>query len=639
MKNSSYRHRIRVRTIQDTANGRQRDCHLPQTISTDAQLTLRLLVPRDIGAHALRLRLHADNLPFADHPIPFDTLEGEWEVFCLTTTASSLFSLCGLSCEQGGFLQYEVLCEAEGRTLFARRNEDGSLSLQDSPCDAVRLLCYTDTYRTPEWLGQGLMYHIFVDRFAKGQGACAHRADSIVMQDWNSDELQYPAYAGAEVENNQFFGGNLWGIIEKLDYLQSLGVNILYLSPIFRAKSNHKYDTGDYLEIDEGFGGAQAFCALIDALHARNMRLILDGVFNHTGNDSRYFNAFGTYDSTGAAQSTDSVYADWYTFRSHPNDYVCWWNIPILPRLRTDTPSCHDYFLGENGVVAHYLRTGIDGWRLDVADELSDAFLYDLRTVAKSTKPDCAIIGEVWENAADKIAYGQRRAYLQGGQLDSVMHYPFRSALLHYLRTQNAARFADELLDVYRSYPRPTADVLMNLVGTHDTERIATALGGEDIQGLQNCDLAHKKMSEQARTLSSALQRIASVLQYTVYGFPCVYYGDEIAMEGYGDPFCRRPYPWGNENTEMLAHYRRLGQLRHALPALCAGDFTVLQAQDGLFLFARKKEKNTVYIGVNCAQRASLNLPHGQYWECYTDTAWHNTPLERHSFVILTPLS
>lgn len=616
------------------------DCHLPQTLPTDATLTLSLSFARATGIRRLWLRLHPDGAAWRELAIPFAHTQRDRDTYTLTVTADALLGASGAQSDgHGAFCQYEVLAQRGEQTLFARRQGDGSLCFEGAPCDFVRLLFYSGDYRTPDWLKGATMYHVFVDRFARGAGEVYYAPDAILCEDWEHGQVQYPPYPGAPLKNNLFFGGNLWGMIEKLDYLCDLGVTVLYLSPIFRAKSNHKYDTGDYREVDLGFGGDRALDALLDAAHARGIRVILDGVFNHTGDDSRFFNRYGSYDSVGAYQSVDSPFFHWYRFRHHPDDYECWWNIPILPRLCTDAPDCADYFLGQDGVVAHYLARGVDGWRLDVADELSEDFLYRLRARAKATRPDAAVIGEVWENAADKIAYGARRHYLQGGQLDSVMNYPFRDAVLAYLQSGDACALAAALCDLYRSYPRCVSDALMNLLGTHDTARIATVLGGEDTAPLQNDALAVKRMPPDVRARALTLLRLASVLQYTVFGFPSVFYGDEVGMEGYGDPFCRRPYPWHAQDTSLLDHYRRLGALRRDCQALHGGDFTVLQAEGGVFVFAREKGEQRVIVAVNCGQAAHLRLPRKPYRDLYRDLyrdrPYGGEPLGQYEFLIL----
>jgi glycosidase len=370
------------------------------------------------------------------------------------------------------------------------------------------------------------------------------------------------------------------------------------------------------MKVDGMFGGKAALENLIRQTKARGMRLILDGVFNHTGDDSKYFNRRGNYHSLGAYQSEDSPYQGWYRFRSFPDAYECWWNIEILPRLNQENPECRRYFTGEDGIVRRWLEAGADGWRLDVADELPDAFLDELRaTVKKTTGGEGLIIGEVWENAATKIAYGKRRRYFGGKQLDSVMNYPFRSAVLAFLTEGDAEFFYDTMTEIYASYPKEVSDSLMNLLGSHDTQRILTVLG--DVQGrgdtMTNAQLAAARLSAEERRRGISLLKMASALQYTVFGVPSLYYGDEAGLEGYQDPFCRMPYPWGREDEELLAHYRHLGKMRMEHQALRDGDFRFLVSDSKGFAYERRSEEDVLVVAANMG-KTSMRVPIEGVW-------------------------
>ncbi|MBO7341967.1 MAG: glycoside hydrolase family 13 protein, partial [Clostridia bacterium] len=419
------------------------------------------------------------------------------------------------------------------------------------------------------------------------------------------------AFAGAHVENNEFFGGTLWGVREKLPYLRSLGVGVLYLSPVFRAYSNHKYDTADYAEVDLGFGGETALRALLDECKKYDIIVVMDGVFNHTGDHSRYFERRGDYGGEGAYRAPHSKYADWYSFLHYPDAYEAWWGIPILPRLRLENPDVREYFLGEGGIVARYTEMGVGGWRLDVADELPDCFLEALRDVVKAkTGGNGVIFGEVWENAAAKISYGARRRYLQGGQLDSVMNYPLRAGLIAFARDADAHALCRVLREVWASYPTPVCHTLMNLLSTHDTARILTELGGERAAGHSNAALRDMRLSVEQQRTARARLKIAAALQYTVYGVPSLYYGDEAGLEGYGDPFCRRPFPWGREDKEILALYRKLGAIRCENSAFCDGDFKIIAEGAHALAFSRKNAQNHVIVAANRGtERFFVDLP------------------------------
>ena len=572
-------------------------------------VTLRAEVPRAFGAAAVVLRLAADGADPEDRAFVFEFTDFMTDVYTLTLDTAQM---CG---RDGGLFYYEVLFVRGSDTRFTDSVDNVHFTLSLHNGARFRMLIYARDFHTPEWLQGGTMYHIFVDRFKRDKNAPPVKAGATLNADWENGIPEYAAKNGDPLPNRTFFGGTLDGITEELDRLCGMGYDILYLSPVFDARSNHRYDTGDYETVDPALGGDAAFDRLIAAAHARGMRVILDGVFNHTGDDSRYFNRYGSYPSVGAYQAKDSAFADWYTFRHFPDDYECWWGIPILPRLRQSNPDCRCYFTGADGITAKWLSRGADGWRLDVADELPDEFLDELRTVAKTqTGGQAAIIGEVWENAADKTAYGKRRRYLRGGQLDSVMNYPFRNAVLDLLLRRDAGAFVRTLTELYASYPREVSDSLMNLLGTHDTARILTVLGDpEEGGGRSNAELAHAHLSADARRQAVRLLKIASTIQFTVFGFPSVYYGDEAGLEGYHDPFCRRPYPWGRENAELMAHYRLLGRFRTAHKALHGGVFRFLFATDTAFLYERVRGSDRILVGVNVGD-SPVPIPVGGVW-------------------------
>ncbi len=577
-------------------------------------LSIRLTVPRTLGASAVVLRIAADGTPPKDLPLTFCTRDAASDTYEIKLDTKEM---CG---ERGyGLFYYEYLFVRGWDTLFSSSLNNVDMELSSSEDCKFRLLVYEKEYTTPDWFSGGVMYHIFLDRFCRGEGPATPHADAEIDPDWENGIPQYARIAGEPLSNNVFFGGNLWGVIEKLDYLSSLGVTVLYLSPLFRAYSNHRYDTGDYEEIDKLLGGEEAFDKLIAEAHARKIRIILDGVFNHTGDDSKYFNRRETYGTVGAYQSKASPYYQWFTFRSHPESYECWWNIEIMPRLNHENEECRHYFTAKGGIVERWLERGADGWRLDVADELSDEFLDELRhTVKCTTNGEGLIIGEVWENAADKIAYGKRRRYFSGRQLDSVMNYPFRNAVLAFIETGDAQIFYDILTELYASYPPFVSNSLMNLLGTHDTERILTRLGDEGAgELLDNEALSRLRLSDGQKRKAIEKLKLASALQFTVFGVPSVYYGDEVGLEGYHDPFCRLPFPWGREDGELLSHYRALGQLRHANPALKNGEFRFLAAENGFIAYERVHGENRLIVLANMGKSYTYSLP-GDFFDALT---------------------
>ncbi|MBO5939458.1 MAG: glycoside hydrolase family 13 protein [Clostridia bacterium] len=565
--------------------------------SVDEIIDFTVEAPRKLGASAVVLRICKDGEQDRDFPFLFTKTSEGIDEYRLSLSCKEL---CGK--EEQGLFFYELLFLRGFDTLFTSTHNQVDFTLQSHSEQRFALSVYRSDYSVPAWFSGRIMYHVFVDRFCRGEGAVTTRDDVILNKDWENGIPQYAEQNGDSLANNMFFGGNLWGIAEKIPYLKSLGVGILYLSPIFRAYSNHKYDTGDYLEIDGMFGGEEAFRHLLRCAREADIRIILDGVFNHTGNNSRYFDRFSEYGGNGAYGNHDSPYRDWYCWQAGTDKYETWWGIEILPKLNLHNKECCDFLSGRGGVAEHYIKMGIDGWRLDVADELLDEFLDQLRrTVKNASNGQGIIIGEVWENAALKEAYGRRRRYFGGNQLDSVMNYPLRNGILSFLLDGDAVFLADILKEIYATYPRAVCDSLMNLLGTHDTERILTVLGeGNDRNWEESNEiLSTKRLNKEQYQRGVALLKIAAAIQYTVYGVPSVFYGDEAGIEGYHDPFCRRTYPWGKENAELLNFYRRLGDIRSNHSAFDCGDFYINQADGGFLAYTRTKNEEKITILVN----------------------------------------
>lgn len=563
------------------------DASFRGAFSANDEIELRLEAPRCYGVSSAAVRICADGE--ADREIPFT--RGADGAFYLT--------LSGLS---EGLYRYCIVMHRGREALYTDATDNVNFRLlQSSEGRRFRLLIYEDGYSTPDWFKGGVMYHIFADRFMKS-GRAPLRDGVCNESDWYAPISQYAKKPGDFLKNDLFYGGDLYGVTQKLDYLKELGVTVIYLSPVFRAASNHKYDTGDYTQVDEALGGNDALDELIRTADEVGIRVILDGVFNHTGDDSLYFNKYQNYPGKGAYKNPDSPYRSWFSFGETDDDYECWWGIKIHPRLCQSKEECRSYFCGEDGIGASYIKKGIAGWRLDVADELPNVFLESFRESVKAANSDALIIGEVWENAADKVAYGQLRRYFCGRQLDSVMNYPFRNALLEFIRRGDGGCLAWELTDIYSSYPTFVCHCLMNIVGTHDTERILTALGDGEYGNMSNEELSVRLMSENEREDGIKKQKIAAALQYTVYGVPSVFYGDEAGIEGGRDPFCRRTYPWGGENGELLSWYEKLGRLR-ADPVYKDGDFRVLQSGDGYIVFERSKDGRRLVTAANVGDK------------------------------------
>ena len=468
-----------------------------------------------------------------------------------------------------------------------------------------QILVYADDFVTPDWFKGGIMYQIFPDRSNKS-GNVTVSPEKWLHADWN-ESPEYRMNSEGKVLNNDFFGGNIRGILDKLDYLQELRVTILYLNPIFRAFSNHRYDTGDFFEIDPMFGTKEEFKILLRECQRRNIRVMLDGVFNHTGDDSRYFNKYNRYPDVGAYQSKDSKYYTWYNFIEYPNKYDSWWGIDNLPAINESCSSYIEFITGENGVLQYWLSYGLGGFRLDVADELPDEFIEKIRYAVKGACPDAIVLGEVWEDASNKIAYSKRRKYFQGHELDSVMNYPLKDAIIQFLRSKDTTVFRQTVAMLRDNYPKQVLDSLMNILGTHDTARILTALGG--IPAYDKDEMSRTTMDEETRREATSLLKAASILLFTLFGVPCIYYGDEIGMEGYSDPFCRMPFCWDKMDFELLNHYRRLAQIRSSLNVFREGIYTELYADTNCLVYERRHLNEVAIVYMNLGyNRYDLNF-------------------------------
>ncbi len=460
-----------------------------------------------------------------------------------------------------------------------------------------QLTVYEPDFKAPDSFSGGMIYQIFPDRFYNsGTKKDNVPDDRFMVSDWYSQ----PAWRqnnGARSLCNDYYGGDLRGVIEKLDYIASLGASIIYLNPIFEAHSNHRYNTADYLKIDPLLGTEQTFIELCAEAKKRNIAIILDGVFSHTGDDSRYYNKYRRYPEDGAYNSQSSKWSSWFKFDRWPDKCSCWWGVPSLPETVEEDEGFTQFICGENGVLRYWLRLGASGWRLDVADELPDCFLNAVRKAIKTENPDALLLGEVWEDASNKISYGSRRRFLLGKQLDSVMNYPFRNAIIDFIINGDGARFMDMVMGLVCNYPPCALDLAMNHIGTHDTERILSVLGGAPLS-LDREAQSSVVLDDERVATAKRLLRLAAVLQYTLPGIPSLYYGDEAGLQGLRDPFNRLGYPWGKEDDSLIEFYRNLGKIRKN-PVFAGGEFEPVCAENGIVAYIRSKASNRLLIAVN----------------------------------------
>jgi cyclomaltodextrinase len=487
---------------------------------------------------------------------------------------------------------YEFRLEdLRGHRLYygnARDKLGGVGAVYQDPPPGYQITVYDPSFAPPDYLHDGIMYQIFPDRFHRSKMPQSKRKNLFLHENWDDLPLVNPDPRNGDNFATDFFGGDLDGIRQKLPYLKNLGISIIYLNPIFKARSNHRYDTGDYLDIDPLLGDQEALTHLCEAAEAMGIRIMLDGVFSHTGEDSIYFNRYGRYDSLGASQSKDSPYYPWYQFSDYPDKYACWWGIHTLPEVNKNNASYRAFIMGPDGVARHWIKAGISGWRLDVADELPVSFLKELRHTVKTEKKDAAILGEVWEDASNKVAYGQMRSYVLGDTLDSVMNYPLREALIGFFTHEiSAPLLVRRIRSLQENYPVPFFYATMNLVGSHDRARILNLLVKQDYAHLPHRKRGGHRLPPELRAL--ATQRLRKLMQAVIAmpGMPSLYYGDEAGMEGAADPFCRGTFPWGREDQETMAIHQEAFKLRRERPVLRKGSFDISYEGDDTIVIHR----------------------------------------------------
>ena len=436
----------------------------------------------------------------------------------------------------------------------------------------------------PDWYKQGIIYQIFVDRFFNGQedGKVLNpKKNTFIYGNWD-DNPMYIKDMDGNIVRWDFYGGNLLGVKKKLEYIKSLGVSVIYFNPIFDSPSCHKYDTGDYEKIDPMFGDEEIFKDLCNESEKIGIKIILDGVFSHTGSDSKYFNKFGNYNSLGAYQSLQSPYYRWYRFNDYPDLYEAWWGFSNMPNIDELNPSYLDYIIrDDNSIVEKWIRLGASGWRLDVADELPDEFIKILKKKLKEVDKDSVLIGEVWEDASNKVSYSRKREYLFGNELDSVTNYPLRQIILDLVRNYIGNKsFIRRYLSLKENYPKEYFYSTMNMLGNHDTERVLTMLNN-----------------------SVELLKEAVAIQMTLPGVPLIYYGDEAGLTGGKDPSNRKSYPWGKENDEILEFYKTITAIRVAEDALKIGEIKFLDFNNGVLGYERFIDKDRIIILVNTLEK------------------------------------
>ena len=537
-----------------------------------------------------------------------------------------VFEFCFTVPDKPCVLWYNFRVISQGRLRYVGA-ADGELRsgpsvlTQDVPHD-FRITVYDRDFKTPERFCGRIAYQIFPDRFRRGEypgleaGIAHHRAlgRRVTVKEWNEEVDYLPRGNEPYYSPQDYFLGNFRGIVDKIPYLKSLGVEVLYLNPVFESAFNHRYSISDYMRVDPLLGSEEDFCRMAEALHEADIKLILDGVFSHTGDDSIYFDRRGNYGG-GAWSDPGSPYRDWYDFSpKYKHGFRCWWDFETLPEVEELTPSYMDFIAK---VLEKWIRLGADGWRLDVADELPDEFIKFLRARLKAIDPEAILIGEVWEDAVTKTdGEGRRREYVNGFELDGVMDYPFFSALIDFLRVaSDSYALKRELASQLEGYPKPFMQAQLGLIGSHDTPRVLSILAGGPKKDttLTRQQQAVWRPTEANAAKAEKLLKLASAVQFSMPFMPCVYYGDEAGLTGLIDPFCRRPYPWGHENAGLLEHYRRMAALRASDPVFAGGACAFAAPHADVFAVARMGGGEALTVINRSEREVNITLRPGDF--------------------------
>ncbi len=539
-----------------------------------------------------------------------------------TENGCDLFRI-SLRLQDAGVYFYWFDLYTEYRKLYAGMLGQSFMTTGDGA--AYQLTVYDPKFTVPKQAPGGMMYQIFPDRFREGNATKPHQFnDRIYRKDKRREPYFWPLEMAHGHLTMDYFGGDLLGIEQRLSYLKTLGVTWIYLNPIFEAHANHRYNTADYMKIDPYLGTNADFARLCKKANEMGMYVLLDGVFSHTGSDSLYFNREGRYPTTGAWQGLKSPYRNWYKFHAD-GTYDSWWGFDTLPACNKQNPEFRRFICGEGGVIEHWLRLGASGFRLDVADELPDDFIEEIRAAVKRCGNDKLLIGEVWEDASNKEAYGVRRKYFLGNELDGVMNYPFRNAILRFLHDKDASQFAHSVMTICEHYPPPALSACTTHLSTHDTERAITVLADEPTGWHDRNWQSGRRLNQSGYEYGIQLMQLAFVLQFTMPGIPCLYYGDEVGMQGYKDPFNRAYFDWHSSETRLIELTVALSGLRSTCPVFADGRLHFTHCSPGVLCYERKNSQFIAAIAVNCSSHSAMVTllnetvevpPMGYTWRC-----------------------
>ncbi len=535
----------------------------------------------------------------------------------LMENSGEMFSAAVKLPEKPGAMWYNFkITDAEGSHWLCP-DESGYLGeVCDGERGSFRLTVYKKDFETPDWAKSAVMYQIFPDRFALSDDGTAKKGIEYHINlgqtpDIHESTEELPKHLPRPFEKDyspdDFFGGTLKGIEEKLPYIKSLGTSLIYLNPICESRSNHRYDTANYKKVDPVLGTNEDFEHLCYKAEKLGMRVILDGVFSHTGADSIYFNRYGSYPEPGACQSEGSEFYPWYHFIKFPDEYRCWWGFKDLPEVEEHNPDWQDYVIkNKDSVVKTWIKRGSSGWRLDVADELPDDALSLIRDSAREQDPEAFILGEVWEDAVLKESYGGRRNYALGYSLDSVMNYPFRNAVLNFIHGKtDAFMLRDFLISQHMNYPLPMYYCLMNLLGSHDVVRLRTTLAVDaDYKNMPREEQLKIKFSDEELKKAIDREKLCAAVQYAVPGIPSLYYGDEQGMCGVCDPFNRGFFR--EEDCGLYEWYCSLAEFRNRNSAMSRGLVQFMAPAEDILLVLRWNHQGRDAFGKTAGRNACL---------------------------------
>lgn len=554
-------------------------------VPTNVSTKFTLLLPKETGSTWVNFCVRTDD---SIEKTPMENVGEDSQAYIWS---------CSFIPKEAGVFAY--FFEAEGAWVPAIIKMDNNLKGSfDYSHAEFQLTVYNQGYNTPDWLKGGIMYQIFPDRFCRSGRPIQHMEERVVRDDWGGMPEWRPD-DGGRIRNNDYFCGDLKGITQKLPYLKSMGVTCLYMNPIFYAGSNHRYDTSDYMRIDPYLGDEEDLKELCSKAGQAGINIILDGVFSHTGDNSVYFNKYGKFPGEGAYQSSTSPYREWYTF-NNDGTYRSWWGIDTLPEVTETSPEYMDFICGDHGVIEKWMDCGIKGWRLDVADELPDKFIEGLRKKVKSKNPQALVLGEVWEDATTKRGFGQLRKYLWGDQLDSVMNYPFKEAVMNFISSADGDGFLRSVGMIIDHYPKSALDVTMNFLSTHDVERAITRLGGKPIFHGTKEEQADGTLTYEEYTNGKEKLKAAFAILFFLPGVPCIYYGDEIGMSGYRDPFNRRCMDWEKPDMDLLGFVTELCKIRNGHTQFSEGSCRMSFKNNILRI-----HRENILVAINVGQSAS----------------------------------